>query len=78
MPATSAPAVNPTVCPLCSQANQCAMELEKATGQPQGPCWCTQVDFSAALLSRIPAQARGQACVCAACAGTGSEILQPE
>ena len=51
---------------------------KKATGQPQGPCWCTQVDFSADLLSRIPAQARDQACVCAACAGTGREVLQPE
>ena len=80
MPATSAhaPAVNPTVCPLCGQANQCAMELEKATGQPQGPCWCTQVDFSADLLSHIPTPARGVACVCAACAGTGREVLQPE
>ena len=44
------------------------MEIEMLTGQPQGPCWCTQLDFSAELLSRIPAQARDEACICEACA----------
>jgi hypothetical protein len=65
---TTPPTINPQVCPVCGKANQCAMELEKVTGQPQGPCWCTQVDFSAELLSRIPAQARDKACICKACA----------
>lgn len=60
--------VNPALCPLCGQANQCAMEQECASGQKQPPCWCTQVDFSADLLARIPASARAQACVCATCA----------
>nr|WP_315466390.1 cysteine-rich CWC family protein [uncultured Rhodoferax sp.] len=68
MPQTPAANVNPEVCPVCGQGNRCAMEIEKLTGQPQGPCWCTQVDFSAELLSRIPAQARGKACLCEACA----------
>lgn len=58
----------PDRCPLCGQANQCAMEVERATGMQQPPCWCTQADFTADLLARLPAAARGKACVCAACA----------
>jgi len=60
--------IDPTRCPLCGQGNQCAMEMEKATGQKQPPCWCTQATFSAELLARIPDALRNQACVCAACA----------
>ena len=69
MPAKSG--VDPTVCPLCGQLNQCAMELERISGLKQPPCWCTQAGFDAALLSRVPEPARGTACVCAACAGSG-------
>jgi hypothetical protein len=61
-------ASTPGLCPLCGKANQCAMEIEKITGQKQPPCWCTQVDFSAGLLDRVPADSRGRACICPACA----------
>jgi hypothetical protein len=44
------------------------MELERETGEQQGPCWCTQVDFGADLLARVPEPARRLACICAACA----------
>jgi len=44
------------------------MERQRATGQPQEPCWCTRIDFSPELLAQVPAQARRQACICAACA----------
>jgi hypothetical protein len=44
------------------------MERERATGVPQGPCWCTQVDFSADLLARVPEAARDRACLCPRCA----------
>jgi hypothetical protein len=57
-----------TACPLCGQTNQCAMEAERVTGVKQPPCWCTQATFTAELLARIPAPARGKACICAACA----------
>lgn len=67
---------NPEVCPLCGQGNQCAMELERATGQKQAPCWCTQVDFSAALLARVPVADQGKACICAACAA-GAALTPP-
>lgn len=64
----SAVAIDPTLCPLCGQGNRCAMEVERETGQKQPPCWCTQVDFSAGLLARIPDEARRKACICEACA----------
>lgn len=63
-----ASSIDPNQCPLCGQANQCAMELEKASGVKQPPCWCSQTGFDAALLSRIPEAARGKACICPACA----------
>ncbi|APW44324.1 cysteine-rich CWC family protein [Rhodoferax saidenbachensis] len=66
------PPLDPNRCPLCGQGNQCAMEVEKATGQKQPPCWCTHATFSADLLARIPDTLRNQACVCAACAAKTS------
>lgn len=59
-------------CPLCGQANQCAMQAERVTGVKQPPCWCTQIIFTKELLARIPTSARGVACVCAACAAAAS------
>lgn len=64
--------VNPGACPLCGQTNQCAMQLERASGVKQPPCWCTQASFSPELLARIPEPARGKACICAACASAAS------
>ena len=55
-------------CPLCGQVNQCALEVERVTGLKQPPCWCTQVDFNREVLERLPPEARGQACICQACA----------
>lgn len=55
-------------CPLCGKPNQCAMEAERVTGQKQPPCWCTDVDFGAGLLARVPREAQVRACICAACA----------
>ncbi len=55
------------LCPLCGQPNLCAMEVEKATGVAQPPCWCTQAGFSADLLNLVPEASRGVACVCATC-----------
>ncbi len=59
--------VDPCACPLCGQPNQCANEVERATGLPQDPCWCTTVAFDPALLERVPPQARKLACICAGC-----------
>jgi len=65
---TAPAAVDPTRCPLCGGPNTCAMETARATGQPQPPCWCTQVNFSAELLAQVPAPARHKACICKQCA----------
>lgn len=62
------PALDATRCPLCGQANRCAMEIERETGVAQGPCWCTEADFTAELLATVPIDAQDLACVCAACA----------
>ena len=61
------PTVDPTRCPLCGGDNRCAMEIERATGQAQPPCWCLSVSFAPELLARLPAQAEGLACICARC-----------
>jgi hypothetical protein len=44
------------------------MEVERSTGEKQPPCWCTQVDFGAELLARVPQDAKDRACICPACA----------
>lgn len=62
------PLPSPDVCPLCGQTNQCALEIERATGQKQAACWCTQASFSTDVLSRVPPDARNRACICARCA----------
>jgi hypothetical protein len=69
-----APLPSPEVCPLCGQSNQCALEIERATGQKQDSCWCTQATFSADLLSRLPDNAVNRACICARCASGQSRI----
>lgn len=58
----------PAACPLCGAPNLCAMEIERESGVKQQACWCTQMDFSADLLARVPDSARDRACICAACA----------
>ncbi|RLA09583.1 MAG: DNA or RNA helicase of superfamily II [Gammaproteobacteria bacterium] len=50
-------------CPLCGQPNQCGLLQIESTG----PCWCTEVTVSAELLSRVPAELQGRACICKAC-----------
>lgn len=71
---TTIPSAEPRLCPLCGQPNQCAMEVERVSGIKQPPCWCIQLEFNAELLARIPHNARGKACVCAACAKVAREI----
>ncbi|MDQ8017274.1 MAG: cysteine-rich CWC family protein [Bordetella sp.] len=74
-PRATAPAVDPSRCPLCGQGNGCAEEAARATGQPQPPCWCMTAEFPPALRAEVPQAARGQACICAACAAAASSTL---
>jgi len=65
--------VDPRLCPLCAQPNRCALEIERETGVKQESCWCTQADFGADLLARVPEEARRLACICPACASRTSQ-----
>jgi Cysteine-rich CWC len=60
--------LDPSLCPLCGAANQCAMEIEKTTGVAQPPCWCSTLHIDAQRLEQIPPASRGRACICLACA----------
>lgn len=56
-------------CPLCQQANRCAMVQAQREGRdPPADCWCVHVTFGVELLARVPEQARRQACICHVCA----------
>lgn len=61
---TPRPAVDPARCPLCGRENVCAM----ASDPDATHCWCFDVTIVPEALERVPDQARGVACVCAACA----------
>ena len=63
-------------CPICGEPNRCAVEIERETGVAQGPCWCTNLDFTSDLLARVPAAAQGTACICAACAA--KQVSSPD
>jgi len=63
---------DPSRCPLCGAPNGCAI----AAGSPS-PCWCASVLIGAEVLDRIPAAARGVACVCARCASGTPEKGSP-
>jgi hypothetical protein len=54
--------VDPTICPLCGQPNDCA----NARGETG--CWCEAADVPPEVVFRVPKEARGRACVCRACA----------
>jgi len=69
---SAVPPTDPTRCPLCGKRNVCAMEVERETGISQPPCWCLAAQFDAALLARIPPEARNKACICATCAAPAS------
>ena len=71
MPFVPTTAIDPVLCPLCGRPNLCAMEIQRATGEAQPPCWCTQLAFDAELLARVPDEAQRRACICAACAREG-------
>lgn len=55
------------LCPICGQANACAMAAA-VDGEAPPPCWCVNASFSSAVLDLVPAEAQGRRCICAACA----------
>ncbi len=68
MALVAATELDPGLCPLCQNTNRCAIEVEKASGEMQPPCWCTPLTFDAELLARVPPQSRNLACICQRCA----------
>ena len=64
-----------SVCPLCGVANQCAMEIAKATGKPFERCWCVDAVFTPELLAKVPQAAQGMACVCPVCAASPKTVI---
>ena len=65
-------AVDQTKCPLCGGENNCSTEVAKQTGEPEQPCWCRDVTFTAELLATVPDPAKCAACVCRNCAEVAS------
>jgi hypothetical protein len=57
----SEPSVDATRCPLCQQPNACQI----AAGQKT--CWCFSVTMDSSAIDRVPAEAKGRACLCRAC-----------
>lgn len=51
-------------CPLCGEANECAI----AAGRSPETCWCMSATIDPKVIARIPAEARGKICICERCA----------
>ena len=66
-------------CPLCGGDNQCAMAAAGSDNASStcASCWCQQAQIPTDVLNCIPAQARGVACICAACARRPAPITAP-
>jgi hypothetical protein len=59
----------PPECPLCGEANQCAMAADPEATE----CWCESEIFPPDLLLRVPAGAARQACICQRCVAKHNE-----
>jgi hypothetical protein len=53
---------DPARCPVCGDANACGV----AAGSSD--CWCFGAAIPDAALAAVPPEARGEACICRACA----------
>ncbi|MEJ0035834.1 MAG: cysteine-rich CWC family protein [Gammaproteobacteria bacterium] len=65
------PVPDPHRCPLCGEANLCAV----ASGV--GNCWCFSLEIPDEVLERIPEEARQRACVCQPCASGRRDSNSP-
>ena len=57
--------VDKSICPLCGKPNDCL--LAKENPKDEEDCWCRFEYFSEDLLKLVPADKKGQACVCREC-----------
>ena len=67
--------LNPSLCPLCGEANECQLCSPAAY---KGPCWCAQVEVPAELLAQVPEALRNRACICAGCVAKFHERKSPQ
>jgi hypothetical protein len=56
--------LDPALCPLCGEPNECQLCTVAAY---KGPCWCATVSIPDELLARVPAEQRNRACICKNC-----------
>ncbi|MEW6707678.1 MAG: cysteine-rich CWC family protein [Pseudomonadota bacterium] len=61
-------------CALCGEPNHC---VPATTGDLSSACWCSAVTVDSVALSRVPAEQRGLACLCRACATGQTRALPP-
>jgi len=67
-----ADSIDPTRCPICHQANACAVEAAKLQGLDQTEhCWCMTASFAPELFANLPESLLGKACICKSCAKGG-------
>jgi hypothetical protein len=59
------------ICPLCGGPNACGI----AAGAPT--CWCFAARIPAAVLERVPDDARDKSCICQACAAADVSTTTP-
>ncbi|WP_372599407.1 cysteine-rich CWC family protein [Amphritea sp.] len=59
--------IDPAVCPLCKQSNQCG---NISSCGSDTPCWCSspEITFTESVLNQLSDDARGTACICKSCA----------
>lgn len=58
---------DPNTCPLCGKPNNCG-NLTIVNGKKA--CWCSDssIKFTEELLSKVPQELKGKACICRTCA----------
>jgi hypothetical protein len=67
MPKNPEPIIDPLVCPLCGERNDC---LNLGEADRAKACWCNDptLTFPAELLAQVPQTHQRKACICRACA----------
>jgi hypothetical protein len=60
--------VDPSICPTCGEPNTCGLRQGKTE------CWCMSVQIPEQALARIPAEARGIACICPRCGAAERKV----
>lgn len=52
-----------SICPLCGQANNCAMEL----GKEPSSCWCMDIKMPEGILDMVSDEDKNKGCICKNC-----------